>query len=322
MTTKALLVATGPVTESTIRLLSDVAQIVIAPDNTEQTLLEFAPQAEGFIVRGDSRLTDAVIEAAPRLKLIARSGVGVDGVDVDTATHHQIPVIIVPEAGVDAVAEGTFAMLLSLVKSLPQLDAAMRSGNWDAREQIPRGDMMGATIGLVGLGRIGHRVAELGLAFGMDIVATDPAVDGVAMSAVGVDKVRLDELFARSQYISLHAPLQPETRGMITSDLLQTAGPGAFLVNLSRGGLLESLDALKAALDTGTLAGAALDVFDPEPPDLGHPIFSHPRVLVAPHALGLTTLSSQRIFEDMSQSILAVLRGERPEVVANPEVYQ
>ena len=132
----------------------------------------------------------------------------------------------------------------------------------------------------------------------------------------------LPELFARSDYVTLHAPLVAQTRGLITRELLRSAGPDATLVNLARGGLVSSPDAILEALETGALSGVGLDVFEPEPPDLGHPLFSHKRVLLSPHALGLTQRSRQRIFEEMSNGMLAVIRGIRPQAVANPEIYE
>lgn len=322
MTYDTVVVATGPVTESTHRILGGVARVVVAADDDEATLLELAKDAHGFIVRGDTRLTRAVIAAAPNLRVIGRSGVGVDNVDVNEATRRGIPIVVTPGAGVDAIAEGVFAMILSLAKKLPQLDEMVRSGRWSDRNLVDIGDLDLATLGIMGMGRIGRRVAELGAAFRMNILATDPVVDESHMRQLGVEPVDLEELFARSDHISLHAPLQPDTRGVITADLLQTAGPGAILVNLARGGLIESLDALKAALDSGALAGIGLDVFEPEPPDISHSLFADSRVLLSPHAIGITTRSRQRIFEEMSRGILAVMEGRRPEAVANPDIYE
>jgi D-3-phosphoglycerate dehydrogenase / 2-oxoglutarate reductase len=268
-------------------------------------------------VRGGSRVSEALIEAAPGLRVIGRSGVGFDEVDVEAATRRGIPVVITPEANAQAVAEGALALLLALVKRLPELDAAVRAGRWPDRDRSDVRDLEESTFGLLGLGRIGRRVAALALPFSMQVLAHDPYTCEVE----GVELVGLEELFSRSDYLSLHAPLTPETRGIVHADLLARAGPGAVLVNTSRGGLVRSLDDLYGALESGALDGVGLDVFEPEPPDVSHPLFSHPRVLVSPHALGMSRLARRRVFEEMSRGMAAVLRGGRAEHVANPEVY-
>lgn len=317
---EALVVATGAVHECTHRILEGAARVVLATD--AETLRRLAPEAVGFIVRGDTSLSGEVIASATQLKVIGRSGVGVDNVDVAVATRRRIPVIVTPFAGVDAVAEGAFAMLLSLTKRLRELDALVRAGQWSERNDASLGDLAGSTLGVVGVGRIGRRVVQLGRAFGMQVLAADPLVSPGDISALDAEPTTLRALFARSEFISLHAPLTPSSRGMITADLLMSSGPGAVLVNLARGGLIESCDALLAALSSGALAGLGLDVFDPEPPDLSHPLFQHPQVLLSPHALGQTVKSREAIFRVMSEGIRAVLEGGRPEFVANPEIYE
>ena len=315
-----LVVTTGPVPEAVHRLLAGAARLVVT-DGDHDTLLALAAETEGFIVRGDGHLPASLIEAAPRLRVIARSGIGVDNVDVAAATRRGIPVVVTPDVGAVAVAEGAIALLLALAKRLAELDALVRSGRWAERETTVVSELAGSTLGVVGMGRIGRRAAGLGAGFGMHVVAADPALGDGRLRELGVEPVTLAELFDRSDHITLHAPLLAETRGMVTAELLGRAGPGAFLVNLARGGLIESLDAVADALDAGALAGVGLDVFDAEPPDLGHRIFSDPRVLLSPHALGLSDKSRRRIFGDMSQGVRAVLEGRRPEAVANPEVY-
>ena len=314
-----LVVATGAVHECTHRILEGLARVVPAPD--DETRRRLAPEAVGFIVRGDTSLGGELVASAPRLKVIGRSGVGVDNVDVAAATRRRIPVVVTPFAGVDAVAEGAFAMLFSLSKRLPELDAIVRAERWSERNAVRLGDLTGSTLGVVGMGRIGRRVAQLGGAFDMQVLAADPLVDPDEIRALGAEPTTLEALFSSAQFISLHAPLTPSTRGMITADLLSTAGPGAVLVNLARGGLIESYDALLAALSSGALAGLGLDVFEPEPPDLSHLLFKHPQVLLSPHALGLTVKSREAIFRIMSEGIRTALEGGRPEFVANPEIY-
>jgi phosphoglycerate dehydrogenase-like enzyme len=303
-------VSTGPVAPVAEEILGRVT--VAEPGELEGLLAD----ADALIVRGGFVVTAALLDAGPRLKAIGRSGVGVDNVDLDAATRRGIPVVFAPEAGAQAVAEGALALLLALVKQLPALDSAVRERRWSARDEVDVGDLDGATLGIVGLGRIGRRVAELARPFGVRLLAHDPFVEG----APGIGLVDLAALFRESDLISVHAPLTAETAGMIDAELLGLAS-GAVFVNLSRGGLVRSLDDLLGALESGALSAVGLDVFDPEPPDPAHPLFAHPRVLVTPHALGLSRRARAQIFRAVSEGVAAVLRGERPAAVANPEVY-
>ena len=318
----SLIVTTGPITDECRASLSVVAEVQELPDDNEETLMAAAPSAIAFVVRGTSRLSRKVIESAPGLLVIGRSGIGVDGVDMEAATERGIPVIVTPHAGVNAVAEGVFTLVLAITKRIRDLDVAVRNGNWADRDNLALGDLDGATLGIVGLGRIGSRVATVASAFNMTVVAFDPYINETTPEGPAIEFLSLNELFECSDFISLHAPLTPETRGMVSAELLQTCKPGTVLVNLARGGLIESLDALLSALDTGALAGIGLDVFDEEPPNLSHPIFRDERVLFSPHALGLSNRARHNIFSDMASGILAILAGERAPNIANPEIHQ
>ena len=289
----------------------------MAPDDRESTLLGLAAEAVALVVRGSVPITARLIAAAPSLRVIARSGVGYESIDVGAASARGIPVVITPDAGAQAVAEGAIALMLSLTKRLGALDAAVREGRYAERDRLEVGDLDGATLGVVGLGRIGRKVSALGRAFGMRVLAHDP----VASPDDGVEMTDLDTLFSRAGLVSLHAPLTDATHGLVDERLLALMGPDAVLVNLARGGLIASLDDLLTALDSGRLAGVGLDVFEPEPPDVSHPLLADPRVLFSPHVLGMSHQAKRRIFRAMSEGIVAALRGERPEAVANPEIY-
>jgi D-3-phosphoglycerate dehydrogenase len=291
--------------------------IVVARDPSEGSLLPLVGDAEALIVRGDATVSARLLEAAPGLRVIGRTGVGVERIDLEAATRRGIPVVIAPDAGADSVAEGALALMLALAKDLKALDQAVRDGRWAARDELELWDIGGATVGILGLGRIGRRVAALVQALGARALAYDPFVT----APDGVELVELETLFGESDYISLHAPLTPETRGLIDARMLSLAR-GAVLVNLGRGGLISSLDDLLAALESGALFGVGLDVFDPEPPDPNHPLFRHPRVLLSPHALGLSRRARRQLFTEVAEGIAAVLRGERPRAVANPQIYE
>jgi D-3-phosphoglycerate dehydrogenase / 2-oxoglutarate reductase len=309
----ARIVATGPVFPPAEEVLGEIA---VAQEASEASLLPLVRDAEALIARGNATVSARLIDAAPALRVIGRTGVGVEQIDVDAATRRGIPIVIAPDAGAQAVAEGALALMLSLAKDLTALDRAVREGRWGARDEVDVWDIGGTTVGIVGLGRIGRRVAALVEAFGARVLAYDP----YAGATDGTELVELDTLFGESDYISLHAPLTAETRGLVDARLLSLAR-GAVLVNLGRGGLISSLDDLLAALESGALCGVGLDVFDPEPPDPDHPLFRHPRVLLSPHALGLSRQARHQLFTEVAEGIAAVLRGDRPRAVANPEIY-
>jgi D-3-phosphoglycerate dehydrogenase len=264
--------------------------------------------AEALIVRGDAHVTAEDIERAPRLRVIGRSGVGFDNVDVDAARARGIPVVVTPGANARAVAEGALTLVLALLKRLPELTAAVRSRDWEARDRTVVRDLAGATLGIVGYGHIGRELAALARALGMHVLAHDPLVDDAVTP--------LEALVAEADAVSLHAPLTAETRGLVDRDLLERAKPGLVLVNTARGALISSLDDLHEALETGRLSGVGLDVFEHEPPDPTHPLFSHPSVLATPHALGQTPSAREASFRAMAEGIAAALRGERPPHVA------
>jgi phosphoglycerate dehydrogenase-like enzyme len=301
-----MIVATGPVPQFAEELLGPI--VVAAPGELESLL----PEAEVLIARGGTTVTAATIAAAPRLRVIARSGVGFSEVDVEAATRRGIPVVLAPTAGAPAVAEGALALVLALAKRLPELDRAVKEGRWAERDHADVRDLHGAALGILGFGRIGRRLEALAAPFEMRVRFFDPYVAG---------SVTLTELFAESEVVSIHAPLTEETRGIVDARLLERARPGLLLVNVARGALVRAPDDLLAALESGRLGGVGLDVFEPEPPDTSHPLFAHPRVLCTPHALWRTPRALEGIFREMGEGVLAALRGDRPAGLANPELY-
>lgn len=268
--------------------------------------------AYGAIVRADVVVDTALLEQMPNLRVLARTGVGTDLVDLAAATARGIPVVITPGSGTEAVAEGAIAMALCLVKQLRRTTDLVRDGRWTERGALTLGDLSGATMGIVGFGRIGRATGWLAEGFGMRVLAYDPhaPVDAPAAPA------DLAELAASSDVISLHLPLTTETRHLVNSHFLGQVKPGAVLINCSRGGLVD-LDAVHAALLDGRLSGVGLDVFDPEPPE-HHPIFDHPDVVLSPHLMGLTRRATAATFADAARGVAAVFMGEDPAAVANP----
>lgn len=282
-------------------------RFVTAPGDADLAL------AAGAIARAGARVDQALLGKAPALRVIARTGVGVDLIDMAAATARGIAVVITPGVGATAVAEGTIGMALHLVKRFGPLTNLVRQGRWADRAAVSVGDLDGATLGIVGYGRIGQRVAALGTAFGMRILAYDP----VSEPPTDVRCADIGELAAHSDVITLHLPLTEQTRHLVDHTLLARVRPGTILINCGRGGLVDT-DAVWQALTSGRLSGVGLDVFDPEPPS-PHPLYSHPDVVLTPHLMGLSRRATAATFAAAAQGILDVLGGREPRAVANPD---
>jgi D-3-phosphoglycerate dehydrogenase len=302
-----VVVALGTVDPALVAgVLDGHCRFVAAPDDADLAA------AAGAIVRADVRVDRALLGRAPRLQVLARTGVGTDLVDVPAATARGIAVVITPGAGAAAVAEGAIGMALHLVKRFGPLTALVREGRWAERGGTVVGDLDGATLGVIGYGRIGRRTAELGTAFGMRVLAYDPYSEPPADRHCA----DLGDLAARSDVVTLHLPLTDQTRHLAGEAFLARVKPGAILVNCGRGGLIDT-DAVWRALTTGRLSGVGLDVFDPEPP-APHPLFSHPGVVLTPHLMGLSRRATAATFAAAAQGVLDVLAGREPQAVADP----
>ena len=314
-------IASGEVPEVTHRILAPHGPIEVTADNQQATLdAAVDDDVIGLILRGSSGAPGDLIRRAAELRVIGRTGVGYDSVDVGAATECGVAIITTPGANAVTVAEASVAYLLALNKRIAYWDEQMKARNWASRERFLARDIAGLTVGIVGFGHIGQALARLLGPFEVTLLAHDPYGDAAAAGALGVELVELDALFERADTVCLHTALTAETRGMIGRDRIAAMKPGSFLINLARGGVVESLDDIVDGIDHGPLAGAAVDVFDPEPPDFDHPIFRHPAVLTAPHAMAMTRGAMERMAEVMARGMAAVLDGERPpHVVVNPE---
>lgn len=284
---------------------ADIVQPVLGPHLRfiENPTPEDISEASGAIVRASFNVDRNQLRSMPALKVIARTGVGTEHVDVEAATERDIPVIITPGSNTNAVAEGAFAHALHLVKRLGPLNTLVRDGGWDKRTEYPVFDLENSTIGIVGYGRIGRRVAELAQAFGMKILAFDPYANIPEEQSVE----NVDELASRSDLVTLHVPLTNDTFHLVDSDFLGKIKPGAVIVNCGRGPLLD-LDAAHYALKSGRLGGLGLDVFDQEPPEV-HPIFSHENVVLTPHVMGLSVKATQDTYRQAAEGVKEVLEG-------------
>ena len=268
---------------------------------------------------GGEKMTAEVFDLAPRLRAIARTGVGYDGVDVPAATARKIPVIITPGTNQESVAEHTFALLLALTRNVVKNDRLIKSGGWDRALPIP---LRGKTLGLVGLGRIGRAVATRARAFGMTVVAFDPVPDPEFDARSGIRRLEFVELLGASDVVSLHLPLIPATRGLFDRATLTLMRPGSYLLNTSRGGLIVETD-LYDALTSGHIAGAGLDVLNPEPPEPGNPLVGLSNVVVSPHLGGVDTLAMNDMAEMAAGGIASLKLGRWPSgCVVNDELAE
>ena len=275
-------------------------------------LREALKDCEGLIVRSETKVTAELLDEANSLRVIGRAGVGVDNIDVPAATIRGVVVMNAPDGNTITTAEHTIAMLIALARSIPQASSSLKSGRWDRKKFIGV-ELQGKTLGIVGLGRIGRVVASRARALGMLIVAYDPFIATDQARDLEIELAPLDQVFARADFLTVHTPLTSETRGLVDRDAISKMKKGARIINCARGGLIDE-DALYEALTSGAIAGAALDVFNEEPPPADHKLLQLDQVIVTPH-LGASTKEAQEgvaftVAEQMRDFLLTgALRG-------------
>jgi len=278
-------------------------------------LLEMIAEYDAIVVRSPTHVTAAVIDRGQKLRFIGRAGVGVDNIDVAAATRRGIVVINSPRSNTISTAEHTIAVMLAVAREIPRAHATVTGGKWD-RDSFKGVELNGKVLGIVGLGRVGREVAARARAFGMTVLATDPFVAPSDASA-GVQMVSLAELLPKADWITVHAPLVKETRGLIGAREMAAMKKGVFIINCARGGIVDE-NALAEALNSGHVAATGLDVFEKEPPEKSR-LFSHPRSVFTPHLGAATTDAQRRVATDVAESIgLALARGEIRDAVNAP----
>ncbi len=283
-------VAAEPISKNGLRLLAQQpGWEVVDPSQYAQSSASHLSDADGLIVRSAVYVDTALLEKAPKLRVIGRAGVGVDNIDVEAATRRGIVVMNTPGANAVAVAELTIGLMISLARHLPRADASTRAGKWE-KKSFQGTELRGKELGILGLGRIGVEVAKRAKALGMNISAHDPYVSPALARDLGIKLASLDDLYARADYLSLHLGLTPQTQGMINAESLAKMKKGVRIVNCARGELVDDR-ALCAALGSGQVAAAALDVFSEEPPK-GSPLLDLPNVIATPH-IGASTAEAQ-----------------------------
>jgi phosphoglycerate dehydrogenase-like enzyme len=302
------------------KLLHDAGFELVFPKRpaqlTEEELLQFLPGISATIA-GMEPYTRRVLKAHPTLRVIARAGVGYDAVDLAAATDCGVAVAIAPGTNHECVAEHTFSLILALAKGLILQHAAVLAGQWPRQATIP---LRGRNLGIAGLGRIGKAVAIRGAGFGMKLLAHEPFPDQAFVTQHKVTLMPFDQLAKEADFLSLHVPMTPESRYLINKRTLALMKPTAFLVNTSRGGLVNEKD-LMEALAGRRIAGAGLDVLEQEPPPVDHPFFKLDNVVLTPHAAGVDLKSRDDMANSAAQAIISLSRGEWPaEKVVNAEV--
>lgn len=293
--------------QSTVAALGDQVEVRWVDGPDREKLLAAVPEADALLVRSATTVDAEVLAAAPKLKIVARAGVGLDNVDVDAATARGVLVVNAPTSNIHSAAEHAIALLLAASRQIPAADATLREHTWK-RSKFSGTEIFGKTVGVVGLGRIGQLVAQRIAAFGAHLVAYDPYVSHARAAQLGIELLPLDDLLARADFISVHLPKTPETAGLIGKEALAKTKPGVIIVNAARGGLIDEA-ALAEAITSGHVRGAGLDVFSTEP-CTDSPLFELPQVVVTPH-LGASTAEAQdRAGTDVAESVRLALAGE------------
>ena len=275
-------------------------------------LVEALQDSDGLIVRSETKVTSELIEQAPGLRVIGRAGVGVDNIDVPAATIRGVVVMNAPDGNTITTAEHTIALLISLARSIPQANSSLKAGRWERKKFIGV-ELQGKTLGIIGLGRIGRVVAGRARALGMAIIAYDPFIAQEQANDLEIELGTLEDVYRRADFLTVHTPLTNDTRGLIDRDVLSKMKQGARIINCARGGLIDE-DALYEAIKSGAIAGAAIDVFNQEPPPADHPLLGLDEVIVTPH-LGASTTEAQEgvaftVAEQMRDFLLTgALRG-------------
>jgi D-3-phosphoglycerate dehydrogenase len=288
-------------------ILRKSAEVVENPTISADELLKVVGEYDALIVRGRTKVNAAVFAAGTKLKVVGRAGVGVDNIDLAAAKEHGVTVVNSPLATTVAVAELTMGLMLSAVREIARADAGLKAGNW-LKKGLEGTELYTKTLGVIGYGRIGSAVAQRARAFEMKILGYDPMIPAEVIKERGAEPASLDELLAKSDYITMHLPLTDQTRNMLNEAAFAKMKQGVYIICAARGGVIDEA-ALLAALNSGKVAGAALDVFATEPPGVTE-LVSHPKVVGTPHIGAQTVEAQTRAAFDIAGEVLAALDGK------------
>lgn len=317
--TEARILVADPIAEDGVERLRTAGHVDVATGLPREELIARIGEYDALVVRSETKVTAEVFEAATRLRVVGRAGVGVDNIDLDAATRHGVLVLNAPTGNTLAAAEHAIAMMCALARNVPAADASMRAGKWE-RSKFMGFELRDKTLGLLGLGKIGFEVARIaGQGLQMRVIACDPLVTPERAEQAGVELVDLDKLVRESDVLSVHVPLTDQTRGVINAERLAQMKPGARLLNVARGGIIDER-ALADALRDGHIAGAAVDVFTKEPIADDNPLRSAPNLVLTPH-LGASTVEAQyNVAYDVADQIASVLSGGAARYAVNAPV--
>jgi D-3-phosphoglycerate dehydrogenase / 2-oxoglutarate reductase len=318
---RPLVVLAGPIHADGQANLEREARVVLCTEETEAAFLKVAAEADGILFRAKPRCTESLMAACPKLKVVGRHGVGLDTVDIPAATRRGVAVVHAPGSNSQAVAEHALMLMLVCVKRAVKVDRMTREGDWGARRDSQNTELGGKTLGIVGVGNVGRRVAKFAGALGMRVLGVDPYVPEDELRRRGVEPVKgLDALLPQVDVLTCHTPLTPETKHMINTRSLGLMKRGAIYVNTSRGGVQEE-HALFEALATGQLGSAGIDVFEEEPCPVDNPLLNLDNVVCTSHIAGVTEEAHRAIGMMVTSEMLRVLRGQKPHVLANADLW-
>jgi len=319
--TRPLVVLAGPIHPDGVALLEQEARVQLCTEETEPEFVKAAADAEGILFRTRPRCTDSLMAACKRLRVVGRHGVGLDTVDIPAATRLGVAVVHAPGSNSQAVAEHALMLMLACAKRTLQVDRMTRAGDWGARRVTGNSELGGKTLGIVGVGNIGRLVAKFAAAFGMRVLGYDKYLPPDEVRRRGAEPVAsLEELLPRVDYLTCHTPLTSDTRGMINARTLALMKPGGIFINTSRGPVQDER-ALFEALTRGHLRAAGVDVFEEEPTSADNPLLNLENVVVSSHVAGVTLEANRQMALQVAGEMLSVLRGERPNVLVNPDVW-
>jgi D-3-phosphoglycerate dehydrogenase / 2-oxoglutarate reductase len=317
---RPLVILAGPINAAGHANLEREARVVLCNDETEADFVKVAAEADGILFRAKPRCSESLMAACKKLKVVGRHGVGLDTVDIPAATKLGIAVVHAPGSNSQAVAEHALMLMLVSVKRTVQIDRMTRAGDWGGRRDSQNTELSGKTLGIVGVGNIGRRVAKFAAALGMRVLGYDPYVPEDELKRRGVEPVKsLEALMPQVDVLTCHTPLTPETKHMINHTTLGLMKKGAIYVNTSRGGVQQE-EALFEALTRGQLAAAGIDVWEEEPASRDNKLFNLDNVVCSSHVAGVTKEASKQASLQVTDEMLRVLRGEMPHTLVNPEV--